>query len=44
MATSTVEPKNGGSQSDGSVELEGNAKPDVKETVLDSFNQATAKR
>jgi regulator of protease activity HflC (stomatin/prohibitin superfamily) len=44
MAKSIVEPQNGGSQTDSSVELEGNAKPDVKETVLDSFNQATAKR
>ncbi|KAM0251822.1 hypothetical protein ACHAP5_001485 [Fusarium lateritium] len=44
MARTIVGPQNGGSQSESSAELEGNAKPDVKETVLDSFNQATAKR
>lgn len=44
MATSIVEPKNGSSQTGNAAELEGNSKPDVKETVLDSFNQATAKR
>ncbi|KAF5669003.1 cell division cycle 20 cofactor-apc complex [Fusarium heterosporum] len=42
MAKAIVEPKNGDSQSP--AELEGNGNPDVKETVLESFNQATAKR
>ncbi|GKU03235.1 cell division cycle 20 cofactor-apc complex [Fusarium langsethiae] len=43
MAKALVEPKKGDSQTE-TAELQGQSKPDVKETVLESFNQATAKR
>ncbi|KAF4447548.1 cell division cycle 20-like protein 1, cofactor-APC complex [Fusarium austroafricanum] len=45
MAKTLVEPKKDDSQTESETpsELEGH-KPDVKETVLESFNQATAKR
>ncbi|KAM0349054.1 hypothetical protein ACHAPU_003989 [Fusarium lateritium] len=42
MAKAIAEPKNGDSQNP--AELEGSGNPNVKETVLESFNQATAKR